>query len=479
MGTRATYIPGTGWRSIRLLAFMAGSVVLAALAGCGSSKSSTPVVPAGTTALQINMGDAPADWLLSFSMKVSSISLKTASGETFAVSSNTIPVEMIQRLGTMEPVALVAAPRQTYSGATMTIASCTFAYMDPVAKKQMEKTINGPFNASVPFSSNVSLETTPLAFNFDLDLQHSLTSDGSGAFQFTPQFHHSIGSPNAGSGNGLNVNARYGGMYQMMGLVSSVATGSFAVLPFQAANMMTFAVNESTEFRGTIGKLSDLGPGMGVLVTAILQADGSLLAKRVNAVMKAGGAMGGGIITAVTGMPATQLNIVMQNGAGASVNTDYLSKTLTVNLTDSTTYEIDTDRISLQGLPFQVAFDASNIYVGQSVDPFSDQDIVSGTCDPSCGTITASTVRLREQGFRGTTDADITPGATTSFTLKLMPDCAFTTLTGATEIVVHQQAGTNVEQSTAIPAGTTLRVHGLLFSVGGQWMLAASTIASA
>lgn len=85
--------------------------------------------------------------------------------------------------------------------------------------------------------------------------------------------------------------------------------------------------------------------------------------------------------------------------------------------------------------------------------------------------MTASSVILRERGFRSTTTADITPGAITSFTLKLPTDCAFTTLTGATEILVYQQASTNVEDSQTITAGTTLRVHGLPFKVGDQWVL--------
>lgn len=453
------------------------AILTLGLAGCGDDGSSKSTTPVPTTAVQVNMGDAPADWLLSFTMNVSSMTLQTSDGQSVTVAYSKTPLEMIHRLGTMEPVALIAAPRGTYTGAQLNIASCTFSYLDPNTGALQQQTINGPINASVPFSSNVSVGTTPLALNFDLDLLHSLSGETGSAFQFAPQFHISTGALSGGSGN--TVNARYGGTYQLMGTVTGSAPDGFSIQGFQTANTFTFRVSTETQFQGRVTQMSQLGNGMGVMVTATLQSDGTYAAKRVRAMMSAPGAMGGGIITAVDAVPATQLTIVMQNGAGASVNTDYLSKTLLVHLQDTTTYGIDTDRVSLTGLPFEALFDASNLNPGQSVLPVSDGAITPiASCDPACGELTASSLELREQGFRGTATVDVNPGVVTSFTLTLPSDCAFTKLTTATEITVYQQPGTNVEQNTAITAGTTLRVHGLLFYSGGQWRLVASTISS-
>lgn len=482
MKSSSLYRDSSKFGSSHRFATLLGSTLLAFLTACGGSSSSTvPTPTANTTAVQVNMGDAPADWLLAFSMNVSSMSLTRSDGSV-TVSNTATPIEMIHRLGTMEPIALVAAPQGTYTGASLTVASCSFTYLDPETKKHVQKSINGPTTVSIPFGSSITVGTTPLAFNFDLDLERSLTMDGSGAFQFSPQFHTStgaLGGGGNGSGNGGSVNARYGGMYQMMGVVSGISASSFSIVPLQATNTFTFKVNTATQFRGIISTMAQLGKDMGVLVSANLQSDGTMLATRVRATMSSGGAMGGGVVTFVDKQPATQLALVMQNGAGAGMLTSYLSNTVTVNLTDSTTYEIDSDRVSLSGLPFTPAFDASNIYVGQSVLPFSASGIAAtNDCGISCGIMTASTVRLREQGFRGTTDVAITPGASGTFVLTLMPGCAFTTLTGAQTILVHQQTGTNVESTTVISAGTTLRVHGLLFNNGGEWTLIASTIAS-
>lgn len=473
-------------RSFAILGITMAALVAALAVGCGGSGTTQPSYDQplpGTTSVQVNLGDAPADWLLAFSMQISSMTLNHTSLGAISVSNAAAPVELISRLGTMEPIAIRSVYQGTYSGASMTIASCTFSYLDPITKKLQQKTLDGPFNVTIPFSSNVVVDTTPLAFNFDLDLLHSLSGDTGSAFKFTPQFHFSVASSStsgSGSGSGNAMNARHGGMYQMMGVLASAPTsGEFSLQSLESMNTYTIRVNEQTRYQGKVDGVAQLAKGMGVLVTASLQSDGSLLASRIRATMSAAGAMGGGVIIEVSGMPATQLTLVMQNGAGASINTDYLSKTLTVNLTESTTYEIDSDRVDLRGLPFEPLFDASNIHAGQSVLPLSEDGITAITsCDPTCGSMTASTVRLRERGFRGTTDVDVVPGATTSFVLKLPDNCAFTTLTGATEVLIYQQAATNVEDQTTITGGTTLRVHGLPFKVGTQWVLVASTISS-
>ena len=462
-------------RPLHKAAILVGTALLGVMTACGGDGTPALIPTPGSAAVQVNLGDGPADWMLAFSMNVTSMVLNGSNGSV-NVTDTATPMEMLHRLGTMEPIALISAPQGNYTGATMTIASCNVTYLDPTTHAMVQKTISGPFNATIPFASSVTLGTTPLAFNFDLDLEHSVTMDGSGNLQFSPKFQTSTGTQTAAGNNGYG--SRNGGMQRMMGVVSSSTASSFNVIPLQATNTFTFAVNAATQFQGQVSNMAMLGAGMGVLVSAKLQPDGTLLATRVRASMKSGGIMGGGIITSVTGLPATELTLVMQNGAGASMMTSYLSQTLTVNLTAETSYEIDNDRIDLTKLPFTPVFDASNIYAGQSVLPTSTSGMVVSGVSGSAGTITASDVSLQEQGFRGTTDVAITPGASGTFVLTLMPGCAFSALTEATTITVYQQTGTNVENNTAIPAGATLRVHGLLFKNAGVWTLIASTIAA-
>lgn len=469
-----SYLNSSNRSRFRKFTALVGATLLGILTACGGSSTPAPT-PTASTAVQVNLGDAPADWMLAFSMNISSMTLTGNNGSVNVITGST-PMEMTRLMGTVEPVALVSAPQGTYTGASISIASCNVTYLDPTTKALVQKTIQGPTNANITFSSPVTLGSTPLAFNFDLDLANSVTMDNSGNLSLSPMFHASVGAQGAGNAN----SAFNGGTQQMMGVVNSVASNSFTMTQLQATNTFTFMTNAATQFQGNLGNMGMMGKGMGIMVTSTLQPDGTLLATRVGSRMNSGGIMGGGIITEVVGVPATQLTIVMQNGAGASVMTSYLSQSLIVNLTSSTEYEVDDDRIDLTKLPFTPVFDASNIYAGQSVIPISESTgmMASGMMGSTVGSITASDIRLQEQGFRGTTDVAITPATSTSFVLNLMPGCAFTTLTGADKILVYQLPGTNVENATAIPAGATLRVHGLLFKNAGEWTLVASTIAA-
>ncbi len=375
------------------MAVLFGTALLGVMTACGGDGTPAPVRTPGSTAVQVNLGDGPADWMPAFSMNVASMALTTSTGSV-NVTDTATPMEMLDRLGTMEPMALISAPQGNYTGATMTIASCNVTNLDKDTKAMVQKTITGPFTATIPFASNVSLGTTPLSFNFDLDLDHSVTMDGTGNLQFTPKFQTSTGAQTATGNNSYG--SRNGGMQQMMGVVSSSTANSFTIIPLQATNTFTFAVNAATQFQGNASNMAMLGAGMGVLVSATLQPDGTLLATRVRASMDSGGIMGGGIITSVSGRPATQLTLVMQNGAGAGVMTSYLSHILTVNLTTDTAYQIDNDRIDLTKLPFTPMFDASNIYAGQSVLLTSTSGIVVSGTSGTAGTITASDISLQE-----------------------------------------------------------------------------------
>ncbi len=224
-----------------------------------------------------------------------------------------------------------------------------------------------------------------------------------------------------------------------------------------------------------------MSSGMLLIVDASLQSDGSLMATRVQSMMNSGGVMGGGIITALTGQPATSLSVVIQNGAGTGMMSSDFAAGVTINLGGSTVYGIDQDNMDMSGLPFTPVFDASHIYAGQSVMPISSGGMMSGSGgmmggSSMAGTITASNLELEPQGISGSVATAITSGSTTSFVLTLQSDSAFTTLTGATSVTVFQQPGTAVSGTTPISNGSTVHAFGLLFFDAGQWKMVASRI---
>ncbi len=450
------------------------------LDGCGGSAgatSQTTTTPAAKTTVQVNMGDSPADWMLAFSMDISSMTLTGQDGSTTVVSAST-PMEMLHLMGVMQPLAMVNVPQGTYTGANITLGSATTMYMDPNTKSLVQATIPGPISGTVTFSSPVTVGSTPMAMGFDLDLASSVTLGSNGALSMKPVFHVTAGA----QGSGTPSDFMDGGIQQMMGSVSSVSGSSFVMSSMQAAQSFTFATNQSTAFSGV--SMGSMGTGMLVMVDATLQADGSLLATRVQSMMNSGGMMGGGILTAVTGSPtATSLTMVMQNGAGAGMMSTYFASGASVALNSSTTYEIDSDGMDMSGLPFTPVFDGSHIYAGQSVMPISSSGMMSGGMGGGMmgggamdGTITATEMMLVPQGLSGTAAVAVSSGTAQSFALTLPPDSAFTTMTGASQITVVQQQATVVSGTSPIAAGTDLHVFGLLFYDGGQWKMVAARI---
>jgi hypothetical protein len=457
------------------------TVLTAALAACGGSNGTSttqPPVTAQKTSVQVNIGDAPSDWMLAFSMNISSMSL-TGSNGSAAVVSTSVPVEMMHLMGTMQPLNMVNAPQGTYTAASITIGSATVMYMDPTTKAAVQKTISGPISATVSFGTPVTVGSTPMAMGFDLDLSKSVTMDSGGNMAMNPVFHVTSGMQ--GSGNPMDPSN--GGIQEMMGAVSSVSGSSFGMMSMQAAQSLTFATNSSTVFEGT--SMSGMNNGMLLIVDATLQSDGSLMATKVQSMMNSAGVMGGGVITAVTGQPPTSLTMVMQNGAGSGMMSSAFAAGVTIDMNGSTTYEIDQDNMDMSSLPFTPAFDSSNIHAGQSVMPISSSAMMAGGMGGGmmgggnmAGTITATGVELEPQGISGTVATAITSGGQTSFTMALPTGCAFYTLTGATSVTIYQQPKTVISTGSSIASGSTVHAFGLMFFDNGQWKMVASRLGS-
>lgn len=465
----------TATAAIAGLALLFTSLLTACSGGGSGSTSGSGSNPSPTakTPVQVNMGDSPSDWMLAFSMNITSMSLTGSNGSVSVVSSST-PMEMTHLMGTMQPLAMLSAPQGTYSGASITIGSATVMYMDPTTKAAVQATISGPMTANVSFSSPITVGSTPMAMGFDLDLANSVTGSAGGNLSMNPVFHVTSGM------QGSALDPSDGGIQQMMGSVSSVSGSSFSMTSMQAAQTFSFTTNSSTVFDGT--SMSGMSSGMLAIVDATMQADGSLLATKVQSMMGSGGAMGGGIVTAVTGQPATQLTMVMQNGAGTGMMASDFAAGVTIDMNGSTAYQIDEDNMDMSGLPFTPMFDTSHIYAGQSVMPISSGGMMSGSGGgmmgggSMAGTMTASNLELEPQGLSGTVATAISSSSSTSFMLTLPSDSAFTTMTGATSVTVYQQTGTTIAGASPIASGSTVHAFGLLFFDGGKWKMVASRI---
>jgi hypothetical protein len=474
--------------SIKLLTYLdtvVASIILLALVACGSSNSAnnqsnnqTPPAPQFST-VQVNVGDSPSDRVIAFSTNISSMVLNNSNGSTTPVVSPSTPLEMMRLAGTMQPLNVLSIPQGTYTGASVTLSSISVTFMDPITRTITQKTIAGPITTNVPFSPNLSLGSTPIVLSFDMNMASSIAIDNSDNVTVTPTFQVVMNS--VGTGNGHD--PENGMMEHLIGSVASVSGSNFGFLMMQSAQVLNFSTTGNTQFQN-IGGMGMMSNGALIMVDAMLQSDGTVQAQNVDWFAGNGGVIGSGIVGSVTGNPATQMGMVVQNGSGQGMMSSFFSNNATVNLTGSTSFNIDTDGMDMSNLPFTPMFDADHIYSGERVRCMSNGGMGSEGMGGMggmggggvMGTMNANQCGLVQQGLTGTVSNYSASGGQATFTLTLLPDSYFAIMTRANTITVYQQPATEMYGITSISNGQTVLVRGLMFDDGGVFRMVARRI---
>jgi hypothetical protein len=468
-------------KSIYLNAALA-LLLLLLLAACGGGSSTnnqsnnqTPPAPQFST-VQVNVGDSPSDRVMAFATNITSMTLNNSNGTTTPVVSGSTPMEMMHLAGTMQPINVLSIPQGTYTGVSMTMSSMVVTFMDPATHTIMQKTIAGPSTTIVPFSSPMTLGSTPIVLSFDMDMANSVAIDSLGNVSITPTFHTVMNTVGAGSGH----DPENGVMEHMIGSVASTSGNSFGFSMMQSTQPLTFTTATNTVFQNISG-MGMMSNSALVMVDAMLQSDGSIQADKVEWFMGTG-VMGEGMVGAVTGSPATQIGMVVENGSGQGMMSSFLANNATVNLTGSTAYYMDTDGMDMSNLPFSPGFDANHMYSGERVRCMSNSAMGSGGGVGNMGggrmmgNINASQCDLVQQGFTGTVSNYSSSGGQATFTLTLATDSYFAIMTGTNTITVYQQPGTEFYGLTNVANGQTVQVRGLMFNNSGVFNMVASRI---
>ncbi len=419
------------------------------VAGCGGNTSR---ITAGPTNATINTSDAVNDQIVKFELTVSSLTL-TGSGGTATTGnmlSKSAEVEFVHQAGSFEPLALVNIPPGTYSGASLTVSNPEVVVLNnavPPAPVKIPATLTSP-SVTVTFTTPITVSsTTSTVINFDLDLAGSVTLSGTPptSASVTPKFNVTTATAN-------NNDEESGEMDDVHGSVTAISAPNFTIQT--KASSITFATDSNTQFKNGITSLAQLKVGDIVEVDGMTKPDGSKLATKVEVAEGQSGEEAEGIVTAVTGSPATQITIAHQVD---STGTATAPVTVDLTINASTVFSVRADKLSLGSVP---AFDATHIGKGQRVEA----DTGNSTAAP----MVADKVKLREQALVGTVSAASASG----FTLTLNASSAFATLTGQTTVAVTVQSGTNLKVTPA--NGSTVRVRGLVFvNAGAYTMLAA------
>ncbi len=456
--------------------------VLAAalLAACGGGGSggmmpATPL-PAATTAVQVNIGDDPADRLLAATVTINSVALTSAAGSPVVVMSSPRPMEMMRLMGTVAPLAIANVPQGTYTGATITFGGATVLHMDPSTGQAIQRQVSGPMSASVTFPSPMVVGASPMVVNLDMNMALSIAIDSSGNVAMSPMLTGQTGAMRSGG-----VDPEDGGMRGITGMVGTMGgTGSFTFSAMQGLSGMSMATGPGTQYAGMSG-MGMMGGGLMISVDAMPQPDGSWSVSNVQWRMAAGGSMAGGVVLSTTGNPVTQVVLAMHDGAGTGMGAANLAGTTTATIGDATTFSIASANVDVAGLPFTPTFDRASLSKGQRIEVVSAaQATAGGGMGGMMGgsTVTATSVRLGPQGVRGTVSSYVQSGTSATFTLALSADSAFAKLTGATSITVYQQASTELRGASTITNGSTVEVRGLLFNDAGTLRMVAGRIRS-
>lgn len=447
-------------------------VIAAALAavftGCGSSNSG--FIAGGSNGgsgstnsnVLLNVEDDPGDRAVSFTVTINSVALVPQTGQPQTVFSTPTQIEVTKLAGTASPLAVAAIPQGTYVGAQVVIANPTIAIINSDGSTSTVALPAGPTTVKFNFDAPVKTAATPTAINLDLRVLSSIAIDASGNVTFTPDFH----------GNGSAIASTQpgpfdGAVIHLGGTVNLLGTNSFTLA--RGNQMLTFAVNSSTQFIGIAG-LSGLTHGAIIFVDANTQADGSLLATSVRVLPINPVFSVDGIVSAVTGTPATQLTMIFRDHI-AMPTPPAIGTKVPLNVATSN-FAIDNDGFLLTGLSFTPAFDSSHVFAGQAVEAHATA-AVPNLSGPA--TLTISDVQLEPQALAG---APSNMSGNT-FTLTVASDSAFAILTASSSVSVITTPQTRLVGVTGISSITgTQKVlaRGFLFFDQGQWKLVARLV---
>lgn len=423
-----------------------GSMVLY-LAACGGSGNNS--VQLTGTPLTLQTGDALNDQIAKFELTINSIVLTGAGGtaDTANLLSGPAEVEFSHQAGTFEPLSLAHVPPGTYSGATITVSNAEVVAMVGGLATKLTASLSSS-SVSVTFSPNVTVGSSPMFLNFDLDLANSVTISGTSA-TITPKFNVSTSTVAPDENNEREDD---GEIDDVHGSVTAIAAPNFTIQT--RTTTITFATDANTRFHDGVSQLSDLKVGDIVEVEAATKSDGTRLATSVEREGDHNGEEAEGLISNLDS-PLSKITIVHQMDSTGTSNSPV---TVDVGVNAGTVFSVRFDKLNVSAPPL---FDANHIGKGQRIEIDSSS---------ASAPLLASKVKLREQALIGTVAASPVP-TSSGFTLNVSPTSAFGTLSGATSVPVTFANGADLRTTPA--PGATIRVRGLVFVNGTTYTMIA------
>jgi Domain of unknown function (DUF5666) len=474
------------WQFVaRLLAMsvLLGTLVL--LAGCGGSSSSpaptptpTPTPGVTTSVTQVRIGDAPMDRVIAFELSIGSPVVLTPSGSGSAVNLTVGPnrLELSHMSGKLEPLAIANFPQGSYSSAAITILNPKVTFLN---SSGTQTTLQGKATqtVTVTFNPALTIGSSPGVVNVDLNVANSIATDQSGnitGFNF--------------SGSSFNISSKAvapeaqqedddGEIESVAGLVTSVSGNNFTIKVGRSGAQLTFATDATTKFSDGLVNLNSALNQI-VNVEGLTRSDGTLFAEEVEGIENQSGAETEGLVTSVTGNPATSLGFLVDDGTGTGMDDTKVGASFTADVSglQASDYKLEQGKVDFSGLQVGSStfpFDPTTIHAGQRVE------VETVNAMPAiAGTVVADKLKLEQQAVNGTISNLTTgSGGAATFDLNLPSDGSsyLTILSGQTVVHVFQQPGTD-NRFGALSNRSAVRVRGLLFWTGTTFNMIARRI---
>lgn len=474
--------PAIGWASSLLLASTL-LIFFAFAAGCGSGSSAsknpapsptpTPALIAGSTTAQVRIGDAAVDSIIDFEFSIGSPVVFTMSGATGAASITVGPnrFELSHMAAKMEPLDVLNVPQASYVSAQITIQNPELTFLTPLGTPV---TVTGPDQTVIiPLTPPLTIGATPMVVNLDVNVANSIVAPsgtitaitfGPGSFNFSTKAVAPEAQQEDDSGE----------VEGLVGEVTGVLDPVF-VLNLTSNSQLNFGIDSTTQFTGGLTNL-DSALNHLVRVEGMTKADGILVAKEVESLETQNGSELDGLLTLVSGNPATSLKLLAQDGIGNGMDPAKIGAEFTVNVTGLPTgnYMVDLGRCDTNGImvpSVNFPFDPATIHRGQRIEVDNSAGV-----PPADGSFTADRVWLEQQAINGTVaNFAAGMGGAATFDLALPADSYLATLSSETSVHVFQQPGTDNRFGT-ITNNNLLRVRGLLFWTGTTFNMLARRI---
>jgi hypothetical protein len=353
----------------------------------------------------------------------------------------------------MELLRIVEIPQGTYTGMSYSVTNLKVRAWDPGANRFVDFVSSGALNGSGTLSPAIVLGSSAAILNVDLDLENTVSFDTANNLIVTPNFKLTA-SPIPSADAQL---PETGLAENLVGVVTAVSGTNFSM---QIHGAIT--VNITTD-NNTTGPVASVANNAIVSVDAVSQADGSLLAKRIDSVETGAVVLVQG---SVIGMPGSRYGEdtatlhVEGVWAPGSALAPAIGDDLTLTGLSEAAYTVDPELLdaSYQSM----SFDNAHFGVGQRVQAL----VTAGTTS-----VTTLKMRLLETSATGTVQ-DYTGGS--SFTLRVDSDSAIqnvTSLMPQTYLTTWLQPRTTFQ---GFPAGSPMQ-NGMRVRVRGPafwfWLL--------